>query len=365
VRRSLAFDLLVAAGVAVLTFPGLFQSHLPGLTVAIGLGMAVALLWRRRAPLAVMGVISCLALLQVLTRPEGPTIPLPFDVAVLIAMYSVVKYGRRLSHGLLAGGVTAIGAVIAVAVNATATGWWTLALTYAGICGSTWLTAYTMRNRRRYVESLEERAETLEREREHLARIAVAEERADIAREIHDVVAHSLAVMVVQADGGRYALDSDRAKARQALEVIAGTGREALADMKKLVGVLRAERTVPELPDLVSRARTAGLTVREDIGQVGDLPAAVRLTVSRIVQEGLTNVLRHAGSGATVTLSVRKDGGKVKLSVIDDGLGASGVPVKDGHGLIGMRERIAVHGGTLRAGPRFAGGWSVEAEIPA
>ncbi|HEX6685469.1 MAG TPA: sensor histidine kinase [Candidatus Limnocylindrales bacterium] len=364
-RRSLAFDILVAAGVAVLTIPGLFQTGLPGLTLAIGLAMATALLWRRRLPLTVMGAISSLALLQVLTLPGGPATPLPFDIAVLIAMYSVVKYGRRLSHGFLAGGVTAIGAAIAVAQSAVTTNWWTLALTYAGICGSVWLTAYTMRNRRKYVESLEERAETLEREREHLARIAVAEERADIARELHDVVAHSLAVMVVQADGGRYALDSDPGKSREALEVIAGTGREALRDMKKLVGVLRAERTIPELPDLVSKARNAGLTVQDDIGQVGDLPAAVRLTVSRIVQEGLTNVLRHAGSGTTVTLSVRREDGNVKLSVVDDGLGASGVPIKDGHGLIGMRERIAVHGGTLRAGPRFAGGWSVEAEIPA
>jgi signal transduction histidine kinase len=131
------------------------------------------------------------------------------------------------------------------------------------------------------------------------------------------------------------------------------------------VGVLRTERTVPELPDLVSKARSAGLTVQDDIGQLGELPAAVRLTVSRIVQEGLTNVLRHAGSGTTVTLSVQREGGRVTLSVVDDGKGISGVPVKNGHGLIGMRERVAVHGGTLRAGPRFSGGWSVEAEIPA
>lgn len=355
---------MIAAGVAVAIIPGLLMHQHTGLMIAIGLGMATALLWRRRLPLTVMGVISTLALVQVLVLPNR-AIPLLFDIAVPIAMYSTVKYGRRLRDGVLAGAVTAVGAALAVALNATGADWWFLALTYGGICGTIWLTAYTMRNRRKYVESLEERAETLERESQHLAQIAVAEERADIARELHDVVAHSLAVMVVQADGGRYALDSDPTKARQALEVIAGTGREALGDMKKLVGVLRTERTIPELPDLVSRARSAGLTVQDDIGQVGDLPAAVRMTLSRVVQEGLTNVLRHAGSGATVTLSVRRDDGNVKLSVVDDGRGACGVPVKNGHGLIGMRERIAVHGGTLRAGPRFSGGWSVEAEIPA
>jgi signal transduction histidine kinase len=240
-----------------------------------------------------------------------------------------------------------------------------MGITYLGVGAAVWLTAYTMRNRRSYVAGLEERAATLEREREHLARIAVAEERASIAREMHDVVAHSVAVMVVQADGARYCLDTDPAKAREALKVIAGTGREALGDMKKLVGVLRTERTVPELPDLVSNARSAGLDVRDDIGQLGDLPPAVRLTVSRIVQEGLTNVLRHAGSGATVTLSVRRDAGRVTLSVVDDGLGSSLVPTTSGHGLIGMRERVAVLGGSLRVGPRVPGGWSVEAEIPA
>jgi signal transduction histidine kinase len=240
-----------------------------------------------------------------------------------------------------------------------------MGVTYLGVSTAVWLTAYTMRNRRSYVAGLEERAATLEREREHLARIAVAEERASIARELHDVVAHSLAVMVVQADGARYALDAEPGKAREALEVIAGTGREALGDMKKLVGVLRTERTVPELPDLVTNARGAGLRIHEDIGPLGDLPATVKLTVSRIVQEGLTNVLRHAGSGATVTLSVRRHPDRVTLSVTDDGQGSSLVPVTSGHGLIGMRERVSVLGGTLHAGPRVPRGWSVEAEIPA
>jgi signal transduction histidine kinase len=365
--RSLAFDALVAAGVAALTVVSFTRVGTPGLTIAIGFVMAVTVLVRRFWPLAVMGVIATLALLQVILF-EPKFDPMPFDIAVLIAMYSTVKYGKRLVEGYIAAAVVAIGVVIEVVRHWQPLTWWMMAIAYFGVSGSTWLTAYTMRNRRKYVASLEERTATLEREREHLARIAVADERAAIARELHDVVAHSLAVMVVQADGGRYAFDTDAAKARHALEVIAETGRDALADMKKLVGVLRAsqqERTIPELSDLVAKARTAGLTVRADIQPLGDVPSGVRLAVFRIVQEGLTNVLRHAGSGATVTLSVRREGDLIALSVVDDGRGSDLVPTEGGHGLIGMRERVAVHGGRLKAGPRFAGGWSVEAEIPA
>jgi signal transduction histidine kinase len=270
---------------------------------------------------------------------------------------------------------------------------WGVALLYLGVCGGIWLMGYTIRTRRIYVATLEERAATLEREREHLARIAVADERAAIARELHDVVAHSLAVMIVQADGGRYAFDSDPAQAREALTTVADTGREALDDMRRLVGVLRGTGTGPEpdrqwvtveqLDTLVERARSAGLTVVvEADGVPPPLAPAVELAVHRIVQEALTNVLRHAGRHAKVTLSMAYGPEELALSILDDGGDRLGLPGEaaplevtarevtarraagPGNGLVGMRERVAVHGGRFRAGPRLDGGWSVEVTIP-
>jgi signal transduction histidine kinase len=383
-RRSALFDLMVAGLVALLVLPG----RLGGIGL-IGLGMAAALLPRRRYPLAVMAVVSSLGLLQVLLFPPSAD-PRPFDVAVLIAMYSAVKYGRRLWHGLLAAVPVVIGAVIEVARHlptTTAAGgqWrsWGESLFFVlGLCAAVWLTAYTLRTRRLYVLGLEERAATAEREREHLATIAVAEERATIARELHDVVAHSMAVMIVQADGASYTLDQDPEQARIAIKQVAATGRDALEDMRRLVGVLRgagadedagaADRRragLDQLATLADRARSAGLTltVSED-ERPPLLPAAVELTVFRILQEALTNVLRHAGPGARVALCLRYRPGAVGVEVTDDGggrLATESVRVGGaGHGLVGMRERVAVHGGTFAAGPKLGGGWSVTAEVP-
>jgi signal transduction histidine kinase len=384
--RSPLFDLLVAAGVAGLTGLGVLMRTTPRASVLPGLVMAVAVLVRRRWPLWTMGAVAAAALSQVLLFAPAND-PLPYDAAVLVAMYSTVKYGRRRLDGYLAGAVVAAGIVIEVVRHTNPRTWWPVLLTYVGLCGGVWLMAYTVRVRRIYVAGLEERAATLERERDHLARIAVADERAAIARELHDVVAHSLAVMIVQADGGRYAFDTDPGQAREALVTVAATGREALEDMRRLVGVLRGtgsdSAAEPEADDrrraslrgldtLVERACSAGLSIvvnRSD--PPPELPPAAELTVYRIVQEALTNVLRHAGRRARVTLSVAAEADTVKLSIVDDGgdrlapVGGRGEGTRTaGNGLVGMRERIAVHGGTFRAGPRLDGGWAVEATIP-
>jgi signal transduction histidine kinase len=398
-RRSALFDLMVVGFVALLApIGGLGGDGL------IGLGMAGAMLVRRRYPLVVMAAVSALGLLQVLVFPPSGD-PRAFDVAVLIAMYSVVKYGRRRWHGLLAAVPVVIGAVIEVARHLDGTrpgvsraqSWGESLFFILGFCAAVWLTAYTLRVRRLYVLGLEERAATAEREREHLATIAVAEERATIARELHDVVAHSMAVMIVQADGATYALDRDPEQARVAIKQVAATGRDALEDMRRLVGVLRGARPdsgvdsepgagaggdadgnaaadrrragLDQLGTLADRARSAGLgvTVSED-ERPPSLPAAVDLTVFRILQEALTNVLRHAGPGARVALSVRYRPGAVGVEVTDDGGGRLATePVRatgPGHGLVGMRERVAVHGGTFAAGPKLGGGWTVTAEVP-
>jgi signal transduction histidine kinase len=237
----------------------------------------------------------------------------------------------------------------------------------------------TVRTRRLYVAGLEERAATAERERDHLARIAVADERAAIARDLHDVVAHSLAVMIVQADGAGYALDAEPDQAQAAMKQVADTGRDALEDMRRLVGVLRGTGDGPAVDDghrrvtldqlgaLVERARSAGLPIDLEVSGVRPpLPPGMELTVYRLVQEALTNVLRHAGSGARGRLTVRYSATSLEVEMVDDGGGIlAGQPERPGgHGLVGMRERVAVHGGAFEAGPVLGGGWRVRAAIP-
>jgi signal transduction histidine kinase len=377
--RSTVFDLCVALSVALMATLGLTIRTAPHVSSVPGYVMALALLFRRQRPLVTMGVVGAAALAQVVLF-TGQHDPLPYDVAVLIAMYSAVKYGRRMLDAWLAAAVVATGIVIEV-VRSGGAGWWAMALVYVAVCGGIWLVGYTVRARRIYVAGLEERAATLERERQHLARIAVADERAAIARELHDVVAHSLAVMIVQADGGRYAFETDPAKAREALGTVADTGRAALEDMRRLVGVLRGsgtgepepERhwaTVEELDSLVGRARSAGLVVEmSTTGTPAGLSAAVELAVYRIVQEALTNVLRHAGRDAKVALSIAYGPEEeLALSIVDDGgdhVDRPGhIEKSSGNGLVGMRERVAVHGGRFEAGPRLDGGWAVDVTIP-
>lgn len=373
------FDVLVAAGVAGLTILGTGLPEVPPGLAVPGYAMAVALLVRRRWPLLTMGAVGVAALLQVILFPPAVE-PLPYDLAVLVALYSVVKYGRHLRDAYLAAAVVAVGIVLEVVRHPQQPGLF-LTLWYLCGCGGVWLMGYSMRNRRIYVLTLEERAATLERERVHLARIAAADERAAIARELHDVVAHSLAVMIVQADGGRYALDRDPDRARQALQTVAETGREALEDMRRLVEVLRGTQAEPDgsegrtaltldrLDTLIERARRAGVTVEVAVtGEEPALPPAVEVSLYRIVQEALTNVMRHAGPGATVALCLNHTPEEVRVSVVDDGGQAATVrsaadSPAGGHGLVGMRERVNVHHGQMSAGPAGTG-WAVEATIP-
>jgi len=380
--RSFLFDLMVVFGIVGLTTLGIFMRQTPEQTMVLGFVMAAALIVRRRHPLVAMAIVSLSALAQVTAFPPADD-PLPYDLAVLIGMYSVVKYTKRMLGAWLAAATVAIGIGIEVARHGHEKTWIPLLIWYIGVCAGVWLMAYTVRARRLYVRGLEERAATLEREREHLAQIAVADERAAIARELHDVVAHSLAVMIVQADGGRYAFDSDPVQARMALDTVAATGREALEDMRRLVGVLRgtstsaqpdepaADRrriTMDGLESLVERARSAGLYVAvECTGNRPDLAPAVELAAYRIVQEALTNVLRHAGRHAKVRLAIGYLPEALELSIVDDGGERPGPPevkANPGNGLVGMRERVSVHSGQFRAGPRLDGGWSVDVRLP-
>ncbi|MGW6204149.1 sensor histidine kinase [Streptomyces sp. NPDC055089] len=245
-----------------------------------------------------------------------------------------------------------------------------------------WVLGDSMRTRRAYFDQLEERAARLEREREAQSKVAVAAERARIARELHDVVAHNVSVMVVQADGAAYVMDAAPDQARQALETISGTGRQALAEMRRLLGVLRTgdapetgeyvpQPDVEQIEDLIEKVRAAGLAVDFRVeGTPRSLPSGVELTAYRIVQEALTNTRKHGGpnAGASVRLVYFDDG--LGLLVEDDGRGAAHELYEDGgadgagHGMIGMRERVGMVGGTLDAGPRPGGGFRISALLP-
>ena len=227
-----------------------------------------------------------------------------------------------------------------------------------------WALGTLGRVRRAYVDTLVERGERIEREAAQQVELAALDERARIAREMHDVVAHGLTVMVVQADGARYAAGQDPAAAERALEAIAATGRGALADMRRMLGLLRSDDTgtapAPRLTEIADLVIDVSADLR---GLDADVPPAVALTAYRVVQESLSNVRKHAGPDASTHVEVRVDDA-VHITVEDDGRGASAPDDGLGHGLRGMGERVAVHDGHLEAGPRPGGGFRVAARIP-
>ena len=241
-----------------------------------------------------------------------------------------------------------------------------------------WLAGVAMRVRWRRERDLEVRAETLERERDASAAEAIAVERARIARELHDVVAHALSIVVLQARGARRSLESDPGEAIRALDEIDSTGTQALAEMRRLVGVLRPEDEpgalsprpgLRQLDALAEQIRLSGLPVEVLVeGAAVELPAGIDLAAYRVIQEALTNALRHAGpTAARVVVRFLSD--RLELEITDGGGGettkpSGGAEWQHGHGLIGMRERTALYGGTLEAGPRPGGGFAVRVRLP-
>ena len=235
-----------------------------------------------------------------------------------------------------------------------------------------WTIAFALGRKFQEADEARERASRAEREREERARTAVTEERARIARELHDVVGHSVSLMTVQASAVRRLLRPEQQRERESLLIVEQTGREALAEMRRMVGVLRRPEEAPALAPqpslehlnkLVEKAREAGLPVELRIeGDPLPLPAGLDLTAYRLVQEGLTNALKHARAQHAEVL-VHYTDGHVELTVSDDGRGA-GDRDGGGHGLVGMRERVTVYGGELEAGPRPEGGYRLRATLP-
>lgn len=363
-RSPLTEDAVIAglfavAGLAELALRG---SLLPR-EIAGALFMTVPLSWRRRTPLA----SALLVVTAVATAGRTPA-DLHLILATLpFAMYSLGAHasGRAAAAGMT---LTLIALWISVAVRSIESAPREI-VSIAVLVGTAFALGRAMRGRELRTVASVERAAVLEREREQDLRRATSEERGRIARELHDVIAHGVTVMVVQAGAADQIIERDPARARQALVAIQDTGRQALTDLRRLLGLVRDDDTMrlaprpglQELDALVDEMRMAGVPIEVEIrGTPRELPAGVDLSAYRILQEALTNVLKHAGE-ARARVVVAYAPNAIELEVVDDGRAqAQG----HGHGLVGMRERVMLYGGTLEAGPAEARGYRVRARLP-
>jgi signal transduction histidine kinase len=359
------------------------------------LALAGTVAVRRRFPVGAYAAALAIGVAQVAVGigskyTDSPLQPTFADVGILVLLYTLAaERPRRISLPGLAACVALFAAAVArynpggdrrhLVVFVLVSG-----LLYLLTPVSAWVLGDSMGYRRAYSAALEERAVRAERQRDAQAQIAAAAERARIARELHDVIAHNLSVMVAQADGGAYAFDAAPELSRQALAEIGRTGRQALSEMSSLLGVLRtgpeAAPLAPapaaaEIEQLVTQAREAGMRVSYTAeGAARPLPAGPSLAAYRIVQEALTNVRKHAGAEATAEVTLRYGPDELLVRVADDGRGTAQLPrynvaskdPKDpgGHGLTGMRERAALYGGTVQARPRPGSGFEVTARLP-
>jgi signal transduction histidine kinase len=363
-----SIDLLIFISRAAIEEPEL-EPHPWYVTLPVLVAVVVPIVFRRKYPITAAYLTAGVGIAHTLLE-----IGVASMFTTCIALYTLVAYvGRRAALLFLA---------VNEVISLVQTPWqipeqWITTLIVVNLSlAFSWALGEFVGARRAYHAELEQRLRLLETERDQQARIAVAEERARIARELHDVVAHAVSVMVVQADGAAYAVQTQPELAERAVKTIASTGRDALTELRRLLGVLRSEDTGSErtpqpgtqsLSELAGRVRAVGLPVQLDIvGNVDDLPAGVGLGIYRIVQEALTNSLKHAGPGTSATVRVERNGDRVELSIVDNGRRSSRslVGVSGGNGLIGMRERALVFGGTLEAGPRSGGGWQVTASLP-
>jgi signal transduction histidine kinase len=329
------------------------------------------LLARRQAPLLAATAVFVAFTIQALIWPH--TVPYSFFTFVIVMLASGL-YGYHLSttRSRLAGAAVVLVAILVVIARDTE-GSWTNLISTIPIAAIAWLVGHIFHANARRTAELRERAERLEREHDAEARAAVAEERTRIAREMHDVVAHSLSVMVVQAEAAEEMIGIDPERARKPLSAVQDTGRTALTELRRMLGALREVDAGPDLApqpglaaleSLAQQVREAGLPVTLRVeGEPRALSATTDLQAYRIVQEGLTNALRHAGPARAEVL-VRYGPEEVVLEVTDDGRGHDPDANGGGHGLVGMRERVAVCGGELTAGRRPEGGFGVTARLP-
>ncbi|MFF2617974.1 sensor histidine kinase [Kitasatospora sp. NPDC058046] len=348
--------------------------HELSVAAALTAALTLPLLWRRRAPRTVFAAVAAAALVQWLADVQ-----LPADVALLVALYTVAaNSGRR--GTLVAGAAVEAGAVLACLRWSTDGAFLTPFVAVTALAVAAAVLGVNVRTTRAYLAALEERAARLEHEQEQQARLAVAEERARITREMHDIVTHNLSVMVALTDAAVYAQHRSPDKATTAMLQISETGRQALTDMRRSLGVLRTDEPdarrhplpgIAQLAALADQMGAAGLPTGLDVhGGHAHIPATAQLTVYRLVQEALTNTLKHAPAGTRATVRIHCAAATVTVDVTDTGphppqpaAATAAVVVPPGHGIPGMRERSAAYGGTLHAGPLPDGGWRVHTRL--
>ncbi len=374
--RRYWFDALIVLGLGLGVFGAVVsqdQSDGPAgplwFDVVAVIAIVTPLFFRRRfpfgAPIAVGVAVGLTAFVDERLVPKDF---IPFLAGCAAVFYVGLLRERRLA---IAGIVLAIGVEALVAYRDPLKNLSAFIATCI-VFGLIWTVAFALGRKFEEADDAKRRAAQAEQEREERARAAVTEERARIARELHDVVGHSVSVMTVQASAVRRLLRPEQEREREALLIVERTGREALAEMRRMVGVLRRTEEGPALAPqpslthvkrLVEQAREAGLSVELRVeGDPRPLPAGVDLTGYRLVQEGLTNALKHARAGRAQVV-VNYGDGDLEVTVSDDGRGA-GSGDGGGHGLVGMRERVAVFGGELEAGPRAEGGYRLRAKLP-
>jgi signal transduction histidine kinase len=328
--------------------------------------LALPLAWRRRAPATVFLVIAVVAFAQWLAN-----LPLPADVALLAALYTVAADRPR--RVAFTGALILEGGAVLAAVRWGASALATFA-SLSGVVVAALVSGLYVRARRAHVAGLVERAARLEFERDQQALLAAAAERAQISREMHDVVAHSLAVVISLANGAAAKLGRDPEQSREALESISELGRLALADTRRLLSGARTEDGaavrapqpgIEQIASLVDRAASTGLAATLSVrGDPVPVAAGIALSAYRIVQEAITNAVKHAEGATTVKVELTWMPSRLQISVTDDGHGNSRPAGPGGFGLTGMRERAALYGGMATAGPGQRGGWTVTATIP-
>ena len=348
----------------------------PGWGWALVVVQCLLLLWRRAAPFGTALAAGVLASVQGISPMPEPALPF----AALVGLYSVAALaGRRRAR--LAAAIAAVGIAVALLADPAPPDLQDVTFFYL-VFATAWLLGDSARHRREQVEALRDRSAALEQSRAARERQVVADERASIARELHDVIAHSVGLMVVQAESGAVLTGRDPGRAEAAFDAIGRSGRVALVELRQLLGVLHEQddngtgRSVDrapqpgltQLPDLTGEVTAAGLEVElVVIGAPQPVAPAVDLSAYRIAQEALTNVLRHARARSVrvaVEWTALADGrAAVRLTVTDDGHSAAGFS-RQGRGLVGMRERAAVVGGEVHTGPGARGGWEVQAVLP-
>ena len=365
--RSWAFDIAVAlcaAGFEVAQVYSFDQTP-PVVAVCLAVVAGGAVVLRRRAPIQVFAV-SVAAVVGIAIAGVSPA-----GVGPLVALYTVaVTQERRVSIAAVAAGATVAALVPLVGPSENQV----FDPIAAFVCSvGAWCGGVYVETRRRYRREVQERTAYLEREREQLARIATHEERASIARELHDIVAHSVSVMLVGVRGARDVLRTSPDVADETLANVETSGERSLVELRRILALLREpDRTaesrpqpsLAELDELVVAFRDAGMPVLlETVGERQRLPHGVELSVYRIVQEALTNVLKHSHpTRVTVTLAFRDQ--RLEVEVVDDGVPTGDGPAATGHGIVGMRERVALLGGQLETGRRAGGGFRVAARLP-